>query len=39
MNLVMDNAVEITKQNVRNNVGMVVIRSNSVVMLEVKDRL
>jgi small nuclear ribonucleoprotein G len=39
MNLVMDNAVEITKQNVRNNVGMVVIRGNSVVMLEAKDRL
>jgi len=39
MNLVLDNAVEITKQNVRNNVGMVVIRGNSVVMLEAKDRL
>jgi hypothetical protein len=26
-------------QNVRNNVGMVVIRGNSVVMLEAKDRL
>jgi small nuclear ribonucleoprotein G len=39
MNLVLDNAVEITKQNVRNQVGMVVIRGNSVVMLEAKDRL
>ena len=26
-------------QNARNNVGMVVIRGNSVVMLEAKDRL
>jgi len=39
MNLVIDNAIEITKQNTRNQIGMVVIRGNSVVMLEAKDRI
>ncbi|KAI5645916.1 LSM domain-containing protein [Phthorimaea operculella] len=39
MNLVLDESVEETKDGNRNNVGMVVIRGNSIVMLESLDRL
>merc|ERR1712077_128118 len=39
MNLVLDEATEITKTQDRNFIGMVVLRGNSVVMLEAKDRL
>ena len=39
MNLVLDNAIEHTKQGQRNQIGMVVIRGNSVVMIEAKDRI
>ena len=39
MNLVLDNAIEFTKQGQRNNIGMVVLRGNSVVMIEAKDRI
>jgi len=39
MNLVLDNTTEFTKQGGRNDIGMVVIRGNSVVMIEAKDRI
>lgn len=39
MNLVIDESVEICKNGVQNNIGMVVIRGNSVVMLEALDRV
>merc|ERR1712210_428201 len=39
MNLVLDDALEFTKSGDRNYIGMVVLRGNSVVMLEAKDRL
>lgn len=39
MNLVLDNTIEFTKQGGRNEIGMVVIRGNSVVMIEAKDRI
>nr|ACO11204.1 Small nuclear ribonucleoprotein G [Caligus rogercresseyi] len=39
MNLVLEEGIETTKQGHRNPVGTVVIRGNSIVMLEAKDRL
>ncbi|KAI5632665.1 LSM domain-containing protein [Phthorimaea operculella] len=39
MNLVLDESVEETKDGNRNNIGMVVIRGNSIIMLESLDRL
>lgn len=39
MNLVIDESVEICKNGTHNNIGMVVIRGNSVVMLEALDRV
>merc|ERR1711936_1048765 len=39
MNLVLDDALEFTKSGDRNYIGTVVLRGNSVVMLEAKDRL
>ena len=39
MNLVIDDAIEFTKTGDKNYIGMVVLRGNSVVMLEAKDRL
>jgi len=39
MNLVLDEALEFTKSGDRNYIGMIVLRGNSVVMLEAKDRL
>merc|ERR1712048_284288 len=39
MNLVIDDAIEFTKAGDKNYIGMVVLRGNSVVMLEAKDRL
>lgn len=39
MNLVLDEGIEFTKAGDRNYIGMVVLRGNSVVMLEAKDRL
>ncbi len=39
MNLVLDEGIEITKQGERNQIGMIVIRGNSVVMLDAKDRI
>jgi small nuclear ribonucleoprotein G len=34
MNLVLDNTIEEVSQTERNNIGMVVVRGNSVVMIE-----
>jgi small nuclear ribonucleoprotein G len=39
MNLVLDNTTELTKQGERKSIGMIVVRGNSVVMIESKDRL
>ncbi|XP_063237724.1 probable small nuclear ribonucleoprotein G [Bacillus rossius redtenbacheri] len=39
MNLVVDEAVEERKDNTKNNIGMVVIRGNSVVLLEALERV
>merc|ERR1711953_1352231 len=39
MNLVVDATVEIKKTGERNNIGMVVVRGNSVVMLEAMERI
>eukprot|EP00884_Botryococcus_braunii_P019099 jgi/Botrbrau1/5873/Bobra.0366s0052.2 len=36
MNLVLDNAVD---DKMKTDIGMVVIRGNSVVMIDVKDRM
>merc|ERR1712049_2024 len=36
MNLVIDDAIEFTKAGDKNYIGMVVLRGNSVVMLEAK---
>ena len=39
MNLVIDESVEYKKDGSINQIGMVVVRGNSVVMLEAKDRV
>ena len=39
MNLVMDETTEFKKDGTKNSIGMVVVRGNSVVMLEAKDRV
>ncbi|XP_063369950.1 small nuclear ribonucleoprotein G [Cydia strobilella] len=39
MNLVLDESVEESKDGQRNNIGMVVIRGNSIIMLESLDRI
>ncbi|VVD04865.1 probable small nuclear ribonucleoprotein G [Leptidea sinapis] len=39
MNLVLDESVEECKDGQRNNVGMVVIRGSSIIMLESLDRI
>ena len=39
MNLVLDEGIEFRKDGTRNNIGMIVIRGNSVVMIDAKDRL
>jgi small nuclear ribonucleoprotein G len=39
MNLVPDDLIEFTKQKTLNNIGMVVIRGTSMVMLEARDRI
>jgi len=39
MNLVLDETIEFAKTGERNLIGMVVIRGNSIVMLEAKDRI
>ena len=39
MNLVLDETIEFAKTGERKEIGMVVVRGNSVVMLEAKDRI
>jgi len=39
MNLVIDESTEFKKDGTQNPIGMVVVRGNSVVMLEAKDRV
>ena len=39
MNLVLDETTEHKKDGSKNMIGMVVVRGNSVVMLEAKDRV
>nr|CAD7455389.1 unnamed protein product [Timema tahoe]CAD7571349.1 unnamed protein product [Timema californicum]CAD7586213.1 unnamed protein product [Timema genevievae] len=39
MNLVVDETIENCKDGTQNNVGMVVIRGNSIIMLEALDRV
>merc|ERR1712189_142525 len=39
MNLVIDETVEETKEGNRNNIGMVVVRGNSIIMLEALERI
>ncbi|KAL3268208.1 hypothetical protein HHI36_007333 [Cryptolaemus montrouzieri] len=39
MNLVIDESVEECKDGSKNNVGMVVVRGNSIIMMEALDRL
>jgi len=39
MNLVIDNAIEEVSSEERNEIGMVVVRGNSIVMLEPLERI
>jgi len=39
MNIVLDETVEECHDGTRKNIGMVVIRGNSVIMMEVLDRV
>lgn len=39
MNLVLDEAVEHCKDKTTENIGMIVVRGNSVVILEALDRV
>ncbi|TGZ48633.1 putative small nuclear ribonucleoprotein G [Temnothorax longispinosus] len=39
MNMVIDESEEKCKDGTTNNIGMVVIRGNSVIMLEALDRI
>ncbi|XP_013781005.1 small nuclear ribonucleoprotein G-like isoform X2 [Limulus polyphemus] len=39
MNLVIDEAVEETKGGEKHNIGMIVVRGNSIVLLEALDRV
>ncbi|XP_077564794.1 small nuclear ribonucleoprotein G [Haemaphysalis longicornis] len=39
MNLVLDETVEETKGGEKHNIGMVVVRGNSIVLLESQDRI
>merc|ERR1712110_110092 len=39
MNLVVDATTEVKKTGEKNNIGMVVVRGNSVVMLEAMERI
>ena len=39
MNLVIDEAIEECKTGEKNNIGMVVIRGNSITLLEALDRI
>lgn len=39
MNFVVDETVEVCKDGARKDIGMVVIRGNSIIMLESLDRI
>lgn len=39
MNLVIDEAVEDTRDGTKNDIGMVVVRGNSIILLEALDRV
>ncbi|KAG5869743.1 hypothetical protein JTB14_033374 [Gonioctena quinquepunctata] len=39
MNLVVDESIEECRDGSKNNIGMVVIRGNSIVMVEALDRI
>lgn len=39
MNLVIDECVEMANSGQQNNIGMVVIRGNSIIMLEALERV
>lgn len=39
MNVVLDETTESCKDGTKNNIGMVVIRGNSIVMVETLDRV
>uniref|UniRef100_A0A336LZY7 Small nuclear ribonucleoprotein G n=1 Tax=Culicoides sonorensis TaxID=179676 RepID=A0A336LZY7_CULSO len=39
MNVVIDETIEYTKDGRQNNIGMVVIRGNSIIMVEALDRI
>ncbi|EFX72260.1 probable small nuclear ribonucleoprotein G [Daphnia pulex] len=39
MNLVIDETVEEVKDGSKNNIGMVVVRGNSIIMLEALERI
>jgi len=39
MNLVIDESVEDVKDGSRNPIGMVVVRGNSIIMLEAQERV
>ncbi|CAB3377541.1 small nuclear ribonucleoprotein G [Cloeon dipterum] len=39
MNLVVDESIEETREGHKKNIGMVVIRGNSIIMLESLDRI
>lgn len=39
MNVVVDEALELTKDGKKNDIGMVVIRGNSIIMVEALERI
>ena len=39
MNLVLDETVEVVSASEQNNIGMVVLRGNSIVMIEALEKL
>ncbi|XP_037077688.1 small nuclear ribonucleoprotein G-like [Pollicipes pollicipes] len=39
MNLVLDESLEVTKSGQRTKIGMVVVRGNSIIMLESLERI
>ncbi|ETN65074.1 probable small nuclear ribonucleoprotein G [Anopheles aquasalis] len=39
MNVVLDESIEECKDGTRNNIGMVVIRGNSIILVEALDRI
>lgn len=39
MNVVIDDSIEECRDGTKNNIGMVVIRGNSIVMVEALDRI